>query len=1078
MRYQLIVLLLFPLVLLAQQPQPPAFYGGSSAKTLNLREGAEGSIALHPSPDFEKFNARYRSSVPQKRKCSTLEIEKDRQAKNNSETLDEFEEWLQQGMQTDRGMRRRSIGESDILTLPVVFHIIYANPTENVSEEQIMSQLRVLNQDYRRRNPDANQTDPKFLKVAADPGIEFCLAKIDPKGNPTSGIERISLGGSPFSDRYINDVIKPSTIWDPTRYMNIWVCNIAGGILGYAQFPSSSGLSGIPTTPGAENTDGVVIHYNAFGTMGTAVAPFNQGRTGTHEIGHWLGLRHVWGDGPCEVDDYCRDTPPTANATYNCPSGVTGCFGAAMFQNFMDYTNDGCMNVFTFDQRERMRNVLQNSPRRKELLDSDVCQVSAEPPVAGFKADIQLGGAPLLVNFTDQSEGDIFSYRWAFEGGEPAASTLKNPQVRFSRPGLHTVSLTVTNTANLTDTRRLESFIWVAEKGATPPFSLNFETANFPPGGTLIYDPYEEGTWKHSARTGGFGSSSGALFFNNFDHKLKGDADWLLTRYLDFSGLSKPVLRFDLAYAKYSGLYSDTLGVFISVGGSEVFEAVYYRGGNELATAEDYLRAFSPFPEEWRTEYIDLSKYAGEKLIQLAFVNLSGYGNNVYVDNIFIGEKPKTAPSPAFSADFTTICTGDAVTFSNQTEGSGNRYRWSFPGGTPATDTSLSPTVQYPKPGLYEVTLTVSNDAGSESKTRQGYIRVNPVPEALTDKEKYRICPGQSATLMASGGDQLSWYNADESEELASGPLLVVNPKQSTAYTLLAVNALGCDATRVVEVIVEAVDNISVEPAEASVCKGQGLVLRARGEATFNWAPGATLSREEGPVVTASPTETTTYVLTGESPGGCKIRREVTIKVIEAPTVYIGAEKQMICQGESVRIRAAGTGPFSWTANGLPTELASDIINVSPSQTTTYEVTAGGIGCQSKASVSIEVREKARMNPERETYVVCPGGQTDLRILGAQKVQWLNAPGLLLDAESMARVGPAQDQEYRAVATDLNGCSDTLSIFTKVAKTDNLTIKNSRPTLCPGMFSELSAEGAVSYQWSPQIGLSNTTGEK
>jgi PKD repeat protein len=231
-------------------------------------------------------------------------------------------------------------------------------------------------------------------------------------------------------------------------------------------------------------------------------------------------------------------------------------------------------------------------------------------------------------------------------------------------------------------------------------------------------------------------------------------------------------------------------------------------------------------------------------------------------------------------------------------------------------------------------------------------------------------------------------------------------------------------------------------------------------------------------VVTASPQEKTTYVLTATSPGGCIVRREVTVDVVEAPTVYVASEKQQICEGESVRIRAAGLGPFAWYANNVQTELASDIINVSASSTTIYEVRAGTIGCQSKASVTVEVKPKAVMSPEQETYVVCPGGATNLRINGAETVTWLNAPGLIQTDALSARVGPSENQEYRAVATDANGCSDTLSIFTKIAETDNITIRNSSPTLCPGMFSELSAEEGVSFRWSPQIGLSSTEGAR
>ncbi|MFK7972944.1 MAG: PKD domain-containing protein [Bacteroidia bacterium] len=1078
MRHLLLLLLVSPLFLLAQTPQFPAYYGGSPTKTLDLREGVEGSIRLRPTPDFDKFNSRYRSMLPKKRKCSTLEIEKDRQAKNGSETLDEFEEWLQNGMQRSRGMRRRSIGESEILTLPVVVHIIYSNATENISQEQIMSQLKVLNQDYRRRNPDANQTEQQFQKIAADAGIEFCLAKVDPNGNPTSGIDRISLGGSPFSDKYINDVIKPTTIWDPLRYMNLWVCNITGGILGFAQFPSSSGLSGIPSAPGAENTDGVVMHYNAFGTIGTANPPFNYGRTATHEIGHWLGLRHVWGDGACDVDDFCKDTPPTANATYNCPSGLTGCFGAAMFQNYMDYTNDGCMNLFTKDQRTRMRQVLQNSPRRMELLESDVCQVSSEPPVADFKVDLQLGGSPMTANFTNLAEGDIVSYNWRFPGGEPAASTITNPSVTYSQSGLYTVSLTVINTAGITHTKQEEAYIWVVDKGVALPFALDFESPKIPPGGTLLYDPFEEGTWTHTARTGGNGSSKGALLFNNYDHKLRGDADWLLTRYLDFSKTDKPVISFDVAYAKYGGMYSDTLGVFISVGGSSVFEAVYYRGGKDLATAADYVQTFSPFPEEWRTEAIDLSAYAGEELVQIAFVNLSGYGNNLYIDNVRIGKPLAQAPKPVFSADYKEICAGETVSFSNATPGDNNEYRWAFSGGIPATDSTPNPEIQYLKPGRYEVTLTVNNDAGSNSLSQEGFIIVSASPDIELTQTVYEICPGQSVTMQASGNDQYSWYNADESIELGVGKSLTVKPQTGTAYTLLGENAVGCDATRQVEVRIKEVTGISFSPLQTTICKGQSAILRGEGDATFSWSPTTSLSRIEGPVVTANPTENTTYTARALTKEGCTVEQQIKVSVTETPSVYIAAAKKEICVGEEVRIRATGEGPFTWTANGTKTEYNSGDIRVSPEQTTEYEVSAGGTGCQAKASLTIAVKPKPEMAALKPSYVICDGAQAKIEISGAASVQWLDAPGIVAQQGIAATVSPAKNQRYRAIATAPNGCTDTIPVSVAVAQAKELRITNTRPTLCPGMYTTLEASEGTTFRWSPQIGLSTTNSKK
>lgn len=258
-----------------------------------------------------------------------------------------------------------------VVTIPVVIHVVYNTSAQNVSDAQIQSQLTVLNNDFRKLNADWSSTPSVFQGLVADAEVQFCLAQRDPSGNTTTGIVRKSTTVTSFST---NDNVKRSAnggsdAWPASSYLNIWVCNISGGILGYAQFPG-----------GAASTDGVVINYTAFGTTGTAAAPFNKGRTATHEIGHWLNLYHIWGDDGtgCTGTDNVSDTPNQGDENYGCPSFPTvSCSNGPngdMFMNYMDYTDDACMFMFTAGQKARMQALFASGGARVSLLSSLGCQ--------------------------------------------------------------------------------------------------------------------------------------------------------------------------------------------------------------------------------------------------------------------------------------------------------------------------------------------------------------------------------------------------------------------------------------------------------------------------------------------------------------------------------------------------------------------------------------------------------------------------------------------------------------------------------------------------------------------------------
>jgi Pregnancy-associated plasma protein-A len=270
----------------------------------------------------------------------------------------------------------KSTSDRAVVTIPVVVHVVWNTTNQNISDAQIMSQLDVLNKDFRRLNADAANTPAVFKPLAADVEVNFCLAKQDPQGNITTGIVRRQTNVTSFSSANDNIMFYNnggSNVWDSGKYLNIYVCNLTD-LLGYAYYP------GVPT-----NIDGVVIAYTAFGTTGTATAPYHQGRTGTHEVGHWLNLNHIWGDddGACTGSDEVDDTPNSGDSNGGCPNFPTfSCSNSPngdMFMNYMDYADDNCQNLFTNGQKTRVRALFANGGARSSLLTSSACNAPNPP---------------------------------------------------------------------------------------------------------------------------------------------------------------------------------------------------------------------------------------------------------------------------------------------------------------------------------------------------------------------------------------------------------------------------------------------------------------------------------------------------------------------------------------------------------------------------------------------------------------------------------------------------------------------------------------------------------------------------
>jgi hypothetical protein len=316
---------------------------------------------------------------------------------------------LDQWIANNSTVERR--GGDAVITIPIVFHILYKNATENLTDADIQSQLVAMNADFMGLNADTSKTPAAFKKVFGAPKIQFCLAQRTPDGKATNGIVRKSTTKTSFGT---DNAAKFSSkggddAWDTKRYYNIWICDLGATLLGYGEFPTAT----------ATNTFGYVGHYKYTGTI-NSTKPYHLGRTTTHEIGHCFNLRHIWGDANCG-DDLVSDTPTQQKDNGGCPTfpHVTCNNGpnGDMFMNYMDYSNDDCMNMFTKGQTTRMLAVVNSAPYNA-LKTSDGCQplTPASVAIVSNDADNTIC-AGTSVTFTATPTGATSpTYQWKVNG--------------------------------------------------------------------------------------------------------------------------------------------------------------------------------------------------------------------------------------------------------------------------------------------------------------------------------------------------------------------------------------------------------------------------------------------------------------------------------------------------------------------------------------------------------------------------------------------------------------------------------------------------------------------------------------
>lgn len=533
-------------------------------------------------------------------------------------------------------------GDGSVYIIPVVFHVVHQGGEENISDAQIHSAIEVMNQDFSASNPDLGQTIPEFEDIIADVGIEFRLARIDPAGNCTNGINRVFN-----TDTYDGDEedIKSgdAAIWDRNSYLNVWtVGNIEGGTVAFSRFPS----------PWTVLIDGVMTEHNAVGAIGTADDHLLH--TLSHEVGHFLRLEHVWGDSNtpgvasnCNMDDGVSDTPLTEGRQWsnqNCDYYDETCGSLDNVQNQMDYSF--CSTMFTEGQKTRMLAALTSSTGGRNQLwtNNNLSDTGVNAPEVICFADFSTSDDPIIcpgqvLEFTDLSFNGITTREWTFEGGTPATSDVASPEVSWDTPGTYDVTLTVGN-ANGDLTEEKLGFITVLPEGENSiPFSEGFESFTSLEDNDqnwFVSDPGEpDQKWELKEGVAYTGTKS--IWVNG--RQNDNDAVEIISSpTYDLSGVSEnAILTFKYAHAKRLTNSDDRLRVIITKNCGDLWSVRKTLDIDDLPTVPNNVTGeFVPTSQDqWAEVSIDniVSVFLNDQF-RIRFEYTSYRGNNLYIDDI------------------------------------------------------------------------------------------------------------------------------------------------------------------------------------------------------------------------------------------------------------------------------------------------------------------------------------------------------------------------------------------------------------------------------------------------------------
>ncbi len=521
-----------------------------------------------------------------------------------------------------------------IYTIPVVFHILHENGPENISDEQVYDAMRILNEDFRKTNADFSNVISQFSGIAADAEIQFKLAQKDPQGNCTKGINRWQTPLT--SNAGDNSKIQQ---WPRNKYLNIWVvrtidAGASGGItLGYTYYPSIANFN--------PSIDGIIVRHTAVGTIGSSNS---DGKTLTHEVGHWINLPHTWGNGEvedptaCSDDDGVADTPNCIGNFGGCNSSSSSCGTLDNVQNFMNYAS--CTHMFTQGQATRMRSALTSSVAgRNNLWSASNLQATGTDGndnlcLADFRPSSYVGCVGDTIVFNDLSYHNPSTWNWSTSASNSTFSS-QNPEVILENTGFANINLTVENTSGSLSLNKNNIIRVIENTGSPAPISEDFSSVTIP---SLEWDRIDVTNDNTSWETSSVGyNSTGSVWLNNFSVTGQEQFDELISPLFDLGNMTFASVSFKAAFARKITANQDKLNAYYSPDCGKTWILKLSRAGSSLMSVQNTTSNFVPQDStEWKSFSFSIASQELSSFGLIKFEFESDGGNNIYIDNLNI----------------------------------------------------------------------------------------------------------------------------------------------------------------------------------------------------------------------------------------------------------------------------------------------------------------------------------------------------------------------------------------------------------------------------------------------------------